>query len=386
MQDASTSGSINQIGSRLESPPQSPYDIRNTEQAGRAVIANAAISVGQLVLKTDPQSSPIAHLIFRTYRREVCAQCFAYNRGREWRIRDKDTYSAFCSEACRQAWVTSCDDIALSAFLVVESSIRTGRRQQKQPHEVAEKDDVKTYQEVDQAWHDARSLVDVIKAARNAHTPTKSQNLQLRKARNLSPDADILSYVLSGILYAYRNHELLLSHQPAESSHNPKTVVPDLYELEDDSRVFFTTLEVSSGLRDYTQSFVLLAAILPIELLGYVTADYVGNLASRASHNAFSIRPEGMTDGGQSGEYLGWGVWPEASYFNHSCRPNLSKSRSGRCWSFCTSRAVSVHEQLCISYLGGDEKEMNVVERRRKLLSTWGFWCNCSQCVNESDV
>lgn len=384
MQDVVKDGIEHYIHSHSEILKHSPCDIRSTEQAGRAVFANRAISSGRLVLTTSSPSSPVAYLIFRTYRREVCAQCFAYDRSREWKIRDKDTYNAFCSEACHNAWRATCDDIALSAIVAVEKSIKTCRQQQSQPADLPEEEVVDTQQKVDLAWRDANSLVDLVKAAREARQPTKLQRAELRKARSLSPDADILSYVLSGILYAHRNDEVLHSHHAMGSPHDLSATVPGLYELKNDSKVFFTTPEVASGLRDYTQAFVLLVAILPLEFTRYVTADFVSNLASRASHNAFSIRPAGTTDGGQSGEFLGWGVWPEASYFNHSCRPNLAKARSARCWSFTTTRAVSVHEELCISYLGGDEHDLNVAERRHKLYSTWGFWCNCSQCVVES--
>ena len=94
--------------------------------------------------------------------------------------------------------------------------------------------------------------------------------------------------------------------------------------------------------------------------------------------------------GGQEGEdeepgseILGFGLWPSASYWNHSCSPNVRKQRHGRAWRFWADRQVETNEELCISYLGGDEKQMSVGQRRERLKSWWGFDCACRKCEVE---
>jgi len=79
-------------------------------------------------------------------------------------------------------------------------------------------------------------------------------------------------------------------------------------------------------------------------------------------------------------ENLGSAMYPSASYFNHSCDPNVEKVREGRVVRFVTSRDVQEGEELCISY-GHTERELE--ERRKVLKEWWGFDCDCSRCTRE---
>lgn len=40
-------------------------------------------------------------------------------------------------------------------------------------------------------------------------------------------------------------------------------------------------------------------------------------------------------------------------------------------------------EELCISYMGGDEVELDLRERRKRLSETWVFECGCIRCEME---
>jgi SET domain-containing protein len=73
-------------------------------------------------------------------------------------------------------------------------------------------------------------------------------------------------------------------------------------------------------------------------------------------------------------------MYPSASYFNHSCDPNIAKVRQGRTVLFVTSKEVQAGDELCISY---GHTERPVEERRRVLRDWWGFSCNCSRCISE---
>ena len=159
-------------------------------------------------------------------------------------------------------------------------------------------------------------------------------------------------------------------------------VPPELMALAPDSRPFVDKL----ALRLHVEAFMQLLACLPVDLLHSATSDLSFELISRASHNAFSIRPSKPADGDQSGEFMGWGVWPEASFFNHSCSPNLQKTRKGRLWSFSVAdgKVVERGEELCISYLGGDERDLDLDTRRQKLMDGWGFLCHCRKCMEDS--
>jgi hypothetical protein len=82
-------------------------------------------------------------------------------------------------------------------------------------------------------------------------------------------------------------------------------------------------------------------------------------------------------------ENLGSAMYPSASYFNHSCDPNVTKVRRGRIILFVTSRDVDDGDELCISY---GHTERKVEERRKLLQDWWGFNCVCSRCTRESQT
>ncbi|RMZ89564.1 hypothetical protein DV736_g3223, partial [Chaetothyriales sp. CBS 134916] len=154
--------------------------------------------------------------------------------------------------------------------------------------------------------------------------------------------------------------------------------------LVPDSDVFKSTSALVDAVseEEYIQAYRFL-----LKFRDDISAGRCQELVSRASHNAFSIRP--TNDGEQSGEFLGYGVWPEASFFNHSCRPSVRKARDGRLWSFWVDEeqgVVEAGQELCITYLGGDEKELSVEERRKRLQDEWGFRCCCPRCVEEGGL
>lgn len=77
---------------------------------------------------------------------------------------------------------------------------------------------------------------------------------------------------------------------------------------------------------------------------------------------------------------IAFGAYPEASYFNHSCLPNLCRSmgKGGRTAAFYALRPISSGEPLTICYT--HVEETNTAERRRCLLETYRFFCVCERC------
>jgi len=377
-------------------PPVSEiFAVKETATSGRAIVAQTDAQPGCHLLTTSSRHSPIAHVILRPYRREVCAWCFVYDRGRQWKIRDIAEGVAFCSAQCQAHWLADNDATCRDAFTIVETFIKrqTLRQNQVPIDELtgdrsAHVEGSVSIDSVDEAWKMAEEQGIAVVSARNAPKPSKAQRTILRHVAELVSDPDILSYVLSGVLATYR---AWVSHNVADGcviGTDPEDLLPSLFELVPDEKVFLENSMTPSPLHDYTSTYLLLLALLPSTLLQLITPRLVINLASRAAHNAFSIRPEGTTDGDQSGEFLGWGVWPEASFFNHSCRPNVRKDRNGRLWSFTVdvdaAKTIQQGQQLCITYLGGDEKGLDVTERRKRLQEQWGFTCLCDRCREES--
>ncbi|KAL0138157.1 hypothetical protein V8B55DRAFT_1535568 [Mucor lusitanicus] len=89
-----------------------------------------------------------------------------------------------------------------------------------------------------------------------------------------------------------------------------------------------------------------------------------------------------LADGGVTDdlELLGWGIYPSAVYFNHSCDANVVKVREGRQMKFIARRMIEKGEEACISYGSVGE---DVSERRSRLLSHYHFLCQCTRCIQE---
>lgn len=121
-------------------------------------------------------------------------------------------------------------------------------------------------------------------------------------------------------------------------------------------------------------------------LLPSLTPETLQALQNAASHNSFSIRPS-LTSGAYNAEFLGWGLWTAASIWNHSCVPNVAKRREGEGWVFVVDgrvnggQGVQAGDELCFSYLGGDEEDLSREERRDRLGTAWGFDCGCGICA-----
>ena len=337
-------------------PNSHVFEVRDTPDAGRGVFARTDLNAGTHILTTTPVLSPVAHVISRRYRREVCAYCFAYDRGKEWKIRLPSTGLSFCSAGCSEDWRLDSNEIHTQALQAVEASIQRHHR------EDVEVMDVDSEKQV--TWPEAEEIGAELVKARSVKKQSKLQRRLLATHADIKVDPDISNLLICGCLMA-------------ASSKDGK--IPPLLMLAENTAVY-----EDASLAAHVDAYLHLLTLLPDSLLPYLRADACHKLISRASHNAFSIRPS--CDGEQSGEFLGYGVWPEASFLNHSCRPNLSKERQGRLWSFHTSKGVRAGEELCITYLGGDERDLDVNGRRKRLFDEWGFVCQCRGCGEETET
>lgn len=335
-------------------PDSAVYELQATPRAGRGLFALSGLKSGTHILTTSPALSPIAHVILRQYRREVCANCFAYDRGQNWKHRIPQTALSFCSSACLEYWTGRSTPDQRQALTVLEASIQRQQRQNAEQMNICPERPI--------TWNIAEQTGTAIIQARSRTLSKKDRRLVATHV-DARIDADIATFLLSGCFM----------HQSNTSN------VSSLMTLADNPSVYNT-----ASLPEHAQAYLHLLAILPPSLLSQLRPDISHDLISRASHNAFSIRPPSSSDGEQSGEFLGYGVWPEASFFNHSCAPNVSKKRVGRQWTFTTSRDIAEGEELCITYLGGDERDFDVQGRRKRLHDEWGFTCQCQKCIEEA--
>ncbi|KCV67856.1 hypothetical protein H696_05585 [Fonticula alba] len=114
---------------------------------------------------------------------------------------------------------------------------------------------------------------------------------------------------------------------------------------------------------------VFLRKVLPASFIDD-TDDEVLEVLCRAECNSF-----GFWDDGE--ELYSYGVFPDASYFNHSCAPNAYKFTRGRDVFFRALRTIEEGEEVNISYI----LISDAFENRQKYLSEYYcFQCGCPRC------
>jgi hypothetical protein len=343
-------------------PISSLFQVRPTPTAGRAVFATQDIPEGALVWKSEDLTLSV---LLREYRREVCGQCFGYEHGRDLGIRNKAVGFAFCSETCQDKWREENGEIGAQAWAAVENLVR---KRSKEDIDMVDADLPRPKsKEIKQAWESVAAQAALIRTAREAEqtTPegdgeaqqvTKQHKKALSKALQGQITPDVMSFCVSGIVWRHLH--------------------PEQWERVLALTTDKTPYHSSEDLQAFTRAYLHLLAILPLPLLPLVTAKSIITLSSRDSHNSFGIRS--LEDDGS--EFFGYGCWPAASYFNHSCSPNIEKNREGRTWYFRAGKNFKKGEELCITYLSGEERRLSRGQRMLRLKKTWGFDCMCERC------
>jgi hypothetical protein len=332
-------------------PTSSLFEIRNTPTAGRAVFASQDIPEDTLIWRSDDLTLSV---LLREYRREVCGQCFSYDFGRDLDIRDKTVGFAFCTPACHDKWKQEVGETGIEAWTAVESLVN---KRTKEDSAMVDSDLPRPKSKtITDTWKTVEAQASLIRVARQDNAATKQHRKALQKAllAPLSPDS--LSFCVSGLLW----------------HHNHPTAWPNLLALAADSTPYHSI----DDLHAFTRTYLHLLAVLPLALLPLVTFKTLFILSSRDSHNSFGIRS--LEDDGS--EFFGYGCWPAASYFNHSCAPNVEKKRVGRVWEFRAGQDVDKGGELCITYLSGEERKLSRGKRMGTLKRNWGFECMCERC------
>ncbi|KAK7049855.1 Histone-lysine N-methyltransferase set-6 [Paramarasmius palmivorus] len=345
------------------------YEIKPTPYGGRGVFATQAIPKGTLV-HTSP--APYAHVIYREYRKEVCAGCFAYAFDAQrstWAIKPaREGQGAwFCSKPCRDLWEKN--QLWNGVYLMGEMNIAIDRLDksvkktkgtktgpQSQTTSVARTRETivsESQATIDQAWR----------------TVEESSTVVTEPLSDL--ELDMVRFLASAIINRYI--EDTIHPAPGDSSIAGGTWTQCM-ELQDNELVYVRSKPhiLESHLRVYA---FLRKAIIPV-LRPYVkTANTVRAVLGRDQGNAF-----GLYELTGDSEMLGYALYLSGSYFNHDCSPNVKKDRNGRAMQFYTTRDVEIGEELCTNYI--DVKD-EVKVRRENLSTNWYFQCSCRRCESE---
>ena len=125
--------------------------LRRSPESGFGVFASQTISPGTQILESKEADGPVVYVIYRAFRKEVCAWCFRYEHGRNWRVRFQSESASkggggstgdgggggcggpgpgvvFCREECRDAWKNQYGQLGLEAYAAVEAFVQRQTR------------------------------------------------------------------------------------------------------------------------------------------------------------------------------------------------------------------------------------------------------------------
>lgn len=366
----------------ITTPPnlESDYvEFRTTQHGGRSLFAARDIPPGTRVHSSP---NPFAHVIYRDYRREVCAQCFAYAasdstlpevaQSRVWSIKWKPegcqaSTAWFCSEDCKEAWgkdEAGPLQMQMDAILT-KAQVASRRRTRKSTNMSSFNSAVEVTQDaIEQAWKHVDELV-ASKARLAAHCVA----LDLEDA-----ELDIARFLVSAIVRRHVSERLGSNTEGIVDSDAHRNYTSWSHFLRLQNNELANVRERRYILSAHLRIYAFLCNALPKYLLPYIPTT-VRDVLARDTGNAF-----GIWDGDRRDE-MPIHEWSFLHLHFTGCTPNIRKTRQGRTLHFETSRAVSAGEELCISYVDTDQ----LVEQRQKdLESSWFFRCGCGRCKLES--
>ncbi|KAL7006441.1 Histone-lysine N-methyltransferase set-6 [Cystobasidiomycetes sp. EMM_F5] len=332
---------------------QSPlFAVKTDPLSGVGVYASIAIPSGTLLFES---LDPFLNVIYRPFKKEVCAWCFAYENGAKWKStcqytpsngsKDPIGLAWFCSDDCRASWTASVGDLGMQAIADVSAAVAKSKSNAKASLDTSaaldshkeRNTEIDLSQRIDQAWQSAAG-----------HAPRKP-------SLHEEDDEDTLFFLLNGIIRRHHDetawHDRFLSLAPSLQPYRQKPYLID----------------------SHVRMYHFLFAHIPEALRSACTPQTILALVSRDHGNSFGLMEP-------DGEMLGYAVWVECSFFNHACHHNVAKDNIKRKWSFWASEDIQPGQQLCINYLGDDVKE-DRQWRRKKLSDGWDFVCQCSKCT-----
>ncbi|TIC19664.1 hypothetical protein E3Q13_01054 [Wallemia mellicola] len=347
---------------------------RVTPGAGIGVFSKRQLEADEKLYQTNDEYFSV---IYRRYWKEVCASCYNYDRGIDWKVKENNIGLAFCTEDCRNTFMSKLDDDMRVFLAKVEEYAR--KRKQVRDFPDLEDDIIPDKRIIEESWNDSQhTLLDIVDVI-------NSEKINKRQRK-------FINEIQAAGLQAYDED----SEADIDSIKNLTSYI--LTNIQSPSTVA-QTLELSTTLEPYTLSrmldqqvnhYLAIVTLLPPSLSRFaLAAPSIAKILAVDRSNSFGIwsgsSDKASAQSEERSELLGSMLVPSLSRFNHSCSPTVSKSRYRKTWTFSTTNTVNKDSELFITYLGGDESMLKVEDRRQRLMNGWGFVCGCSKCTKESN-
>lgn len=355
------------------------FQVRQTKWGGRACFSNGNIPKGTTVLQV---SNFTGTSISYEFRKEVCHNCFAYANAKtmkyklnydclrdlvcnaHYQINPKKFLGAglwFCSEHCRTSYLQipniieliECYEILLHHFPSMLKRYNYTSEQEEKLNSILISENViqSSWDEIENKWI---PRINNMKSAKRINQLPPTCEDEYCCIRFVCESLFNLKYMDPQCI-TYRAFNMLQSNELSKISK-----FPVLLHFQ---KLVFQTLYI----------------LLPSHLHRMLSIPLLRHILGTEYGNAFGLWQEG--EASDSREYFGYWVFPEASYFNHSCNPNITKYRKGNSMLFTVNRDIKKDEQICIDYSG--VLDLLTVKRRAFLADSWFFDCACERCKSE---
>ncbi|RCK60480.1 putative protein lysine methyltransferase SET6 [Candida viswanathii] len=286
------------------------FDVQKTKYGGRGCFATGSIPKGSVIHRC---STPVGSTIAKPFKKEVCTTCFKYDYGSTMKSKiskksGKNTYSIFfCSDECAEKFTQDdVNEVLLNNLIAVEKNYLQGLTKPevelKEPKDL-EKEYLEEWDKV-ATWE---SKLDAMK-------PTKRQNMIPR-----IDDSEYLEikYVMGVLFNIYKCHGARISNydfpelKPDEANQVEMVLFDLLYSSEYEKVKKYPYL-----LYSYINIYKFIRLSCTPELQPFINLSTVRAIIGKNLSNAFGIWSE-VSDPSEDKEFLGYAVYPSASYFNH---------------------------------------------------------------------
>lgn len=355
------------------------FCVTKTNYGGRGCFSREIIPKGTVVFETG---APLSSTILRDFRKEVCTHCFEYLGGKtlKSRFQRKNVALYFCTEECKEAFEESDNGgLLLGCLLDIEENYVKGLKMPEVPLRAPERgpNNENLLREIASEW----DLVLVWEQKLAQMKPSKRASFIPKLSENEYLEVRYLVGVLCRMHQQKKRPVLLgtgfFNDLSALQKGQLDLAYFDMLQSNDTDKI----LKYPYLLYAYINIYKFLKAGAPEVLQPYIRQTSIKNIIGRYLSNAFGIWSDVESPETEDREFFGFGVFPSASFFNHSCGPNMVKKRSNNSFSFTALRDIEAGEELCINY-GYSTTEK--VEERRKHLEEWFFVCQCKKCLSEA--
>ncbi|ODV92217.1 hypothetical protein CANCADRAFT_805 [Tortispora caseinolytica NRRL Y-17796] len=307
-------------------------EIRESATGGRGVFATQAIPRDTVV---HSEQVPYASIIFKPFRNETCAYCFKWNSNRNMPVCAAIPGIRFCSTQCIEAWYLQYNYCGYLTS-AIDSIVRYYN-----------------------AHKDMRG---------EAAAPYLWDALETDQAPSLDLDETACNMAI------YAASVLTRECVPTDDAQHQ---VEQACKLQ--SSLTELLQAIPEILQTYQGAFQILVRTIKKqpELTDKVTKEKVCYYFGIEAVNAFGIWEQPLFS---DSECLGSAVYPEASFFNHSCDPNCGKSFIGSALVITTARDIPSDSELFIAY-GSHKLPEDRDERVDYLQKRWFFTCQCPKCA-----